>query len=173
MNAKLLLLIAALSMSGCQNAMSPAEVRTGLELREKRWRAALASNYDLSALSAFVEQATSDHGHVGSLELSTKTLGKGWVGGGASMRSFTRERFDGLHAAQACGVGVDGAQVIELEIGIVGEHLRGGHAAAEQFEEKLDRVAQAAAPGLTVAHAWIEGDAGKQVAGGHGVSILA
>jgi len=53
-------------------------------------------------------------------------------------------------------------QIIPFEVLVVGEDLVERHARAEQFEERLDGVAEAAHARLAVADGRVDGDAGEQ-----------
>jgi hypothetical protein len=78
-------------------------------------------------------------------------------------RISCRHRFDAFDAAQACGVGDGGAQVSRFEVGIVCQDLLLGHVAAQQFQQKFHRIAQAADARFAVADVRVHRDAREQL----------
>jgi hypothetical protein len=66
-----------------------------------------------------------------------------------------RSAFD---AGQACGIGVDGLEVVEFKVRVVGEDVGLGGIAAEEFEQEFHRVAEIADAGFAVADFWRESD---------------
>jgi hypothetical protein len=72
-----------------------------------------------------------------------------------------------LDAGDAGGEGVGGAQVVGLEVRILGENVGLGGIAGEEFKKELDGIAQAADAGFAVADVGRHGDAAEEFFGGH------
>ena len=73
--------------SGCAHVMTPQEVKTALEQRERAWKESVTRRYDLEALLVFVRQAIVEKKNWDGVDLSPAKIGAAWTIGGQSMMS--------------------------------------------------------------------------------------
>lgn len=78
---------------------------------------------------------------------------------------------EALDSGQTSGVGVGGLEIHRLKIRVVGEDVRFGGIAAEEFEEELDRIAESTDTRLAVTDIRRNGDSLEKVFRRHGGMI--